>query len=58
MIIPPSISEVGYKDTNKDDHINNTYFENNQVRQMRIIEDRWVEGWSKNRTLEGAMKKA
>lgn len=58
MIVPPSVSEVGYKDADKDDHTNDTYFENNQARQLRIIEDKWVDGWSKNKTPEGATKKA
>lgn len=56
MIVPPSVSKVGYKDVDKDDHVDDPYFESNQERQLRIIEDEWVEGWEKNKTLEGATK--
>lgn len=57
MIVPPSVSEIGYRDVDKDDIVDDEYFMNNQARQLRIIEDRWVEGWGEDMTPEGATKR-
>ncbi|PGH10933.1 hypothetical protein AJ79_05179 [Helicocarpus griseus UAMH5409] len=56
MITPKSCCKEGYMDVDKDDHVDDVYFKRNQERQLRIIEDRWVEGWEKDRTAEGAAK--
>lgn len=58
MIVPPSVSKIGYRDVDKDDIVDDEYFMNNQARQLRIIEDRWAEGWRKDKVPEGATRKA
>ncbi|KAI9046036.1 short chain dehydrogenase/ reductase [Aspergillus affinis] len=54
MITPKSVAKEGYKDVDMDDHIDEGYFKRTQEVQLKIIGDRWDEGWSKNRTAEGA----
>jgi hypothetical protein len=61
MITPPSVAKEGFKDVDMDDYDNKEadeyeYFKRTQEMQLRIIEDRWVEGWSKARTAEGGLK--
>lgn len=55
MITPASIAKEGFKDVDMDDHTEG-YFKDTQELQLRIIEDQWVEGWSKGRTPEGGLK--
>lgn len=55
MITPASIAKEGFKDIDMDDHTEG-YFKDTQELQLRIIEDQWVEGWSKGRTAEGGLK--
>ncbi|KAL4734920.1 hypothetical protein BDV11DRAFT_208973 [Aspergillus similis] len=61
MITPSSLAKEGFKDVNMDDYDNKDddeyeYFKRTQEMQLRIIEDRWVEGWSKRRTAEGGLR--
>ncbi|OJJ55570.1 hypothetical protein ASPSYDRAFT_158185 [Aspergillus sydowii CBS 593.65] len=55
MITPASVAKEGFKDIDMDDHTEG-YFKDTQELQLRIIEDQWVEGWSKGRTAEGGLK--
>ncbi|KAL4771183.1 hypothetical protein BDW60DRAFT_208434 [Aspergillus nidulans var. acristatus] len=61
MITPPSVAKEGFKDVDMDDYDNKEadeyeYFKRTQEMQLRIIEDRWVERWSNERTAEGGLK--
>ncbi|KAL4945777.1 hypothetical protein BDV06DRAFT_219020 [Aspergillus oleicola] len=59
MITPRSVSKEGFKDVGMDDYDGNEeggYFQQTQEVQLRVIEDRWVEGWSKGRTAEGGLR--
>ncbi|KAK1142946.1 hypothetical protein N8T08_007187 [Aspergillus melleus] len=56
MTTPKSVAKEGYKDVDMDDHIDEGYFKRTQEVQLKIIEDRWVEGWIRNRTAEGATR--
>ncbi|KAE8310455.1 hypothetical protein BDV41DRAFT_590350 [Aspergillus transmontanensis] len=55
MITPASVAKEGFMDVDMDDYTEG-YFKKTQDVQLRIIEDRWVEGWEKGRTAEGAKK--
>ncbi|KAK2812196.1 hypothetical protein FQN50_001554 [Emmonsiellopsis sp. PD_5] len=57
MICPSSYRKEGYKDMDMDDFKEDGYLVNNEARQLWIIEDRWVEGWSKNTSNEGLVRK-
>lgn len=41
MIVPPSMSEIGFMDVDKDDITDDEYFVRTQETQLRIITDRW-----------------
>lgn len=56
MITPKSVAKEGYKDVGMDDHIEEGYFKRTQEIQLDIIEDKWEDGWSKGRTMEGAKR--
>ncbi|KAL4966597.1 putative short chain dehydrogenase/reductase [Aspergillus stella-maris] len=59
MITPRSVATEGFKDVGMDDFDGREeggYFKKTQEVQLKIIEDRWVEGWSKGRTAEGGLK--
>jgi hypothetical protein len=61
MITPPSVAKEGFKDVDMEDYDNKEadeyeYFKRTQEMQLRIIEDRWVERWSNERTAEGGLK--
>ncbi|KAL4799239.1 hypothetical protein BDV19DRAFT_355487 [Aspergillus venezuelensis] len=59
MITPRSVAKEGFKDVGMDDFDGSEeggYFKRTQEVQLRIIEDKWVEGWSKGRTAEGGLK--
>ncbi|KAL5002228.1 hypothetical protein BDV10DRAFT_181909 [Aspergillus recurvatus] len=61
MITPFSVAKEGFKDAEMDDYDSKDadgywYFKRTQEMQLRIIEDRWVEGWSKGRTAEGGLR--
>ncbi|KAL4951356.1 hypothetical protein BDW69DRAFT_201507 [Aspergillus filifer] len=59
MITPRSVAKEGFKGVGMDDFDGseeNGYFKRTQEVQLKIIEDRWLEGWSKGRTAEGGLK--
>lgn len=41
MIVPPSMSEMGFMDVDKDDITDDEYFVRTQETQLRVITDRW-----------------
>ncbi|KAL2785991.1 hypothetical protein BJX66DRAFT_347061 [Aspergillus keveii] len=55
MITPASVAKEGFMDVDMDDYTEG-YLKKTQDVQLRIIEDRWVEGWEKGRTAEGGKK--
>ncbi|KAL4904784.1 hypothetical protein BDW74DRAFT_178359 [Aspergillus multicolor] len=62
MITPRSVAKEGSKDADMDDYDGKEgeryeHLRRTQEVQLRIIEDRWVEGWSQGRTAEGGLKR-
>ena len=45
MIVPRSEAKEGFMDVDKDDYAEEGYFKQNQDTQLRIIEDKWIDGY-------------
>lgn len=45
MIVPRSVVKEGYMDVDKDDYTEEGYFKQTQDSQLKIIEDKWVDGY-------------